>query len=233
MDAILEEIEAAKCIARFTVGGKQYGAIRNFRRFQRPKKPNSIHPMPPEFRTYVGLSDDSSELEPQREDGGGRMEDEGTTPYGSNEPTGVGAPPPSKKGLAKKGTRIAADWTPSQTNLDFAKSRGMPAPSIVTEAAKFRDHWLQKNDRDGVKRDWDAAWRTWVMRSCEWKGWAPVGEPSSGPPVTWIPMDDSRWGPLAEIYKSERGKPPIHYAGTNGMGFHFPNDLLAKFSVAA
>jgi hypothetical protein len=89
--ALLAELCVANLIARFQCAGKEYGAVRNFRRFQRPKKPNSIHPLPDEFRTYVALSGDSSEptdddagqvppkseLGPQMEDGGGRRKDVG------------------------------------------------------------------------------------------------------------------------------------------------------------
>lgn len=59
--AILAELETANLIRRFTVEGRQYGAVRNFCKFQRPKKPNSVHPLPSEFRTYVGSKAVSSE----------------------------------------------------------------------------------------------------------------------------------------------------------------------------
>lgn len=91
--ALLAELIAGEFVTRFEIDGKGYGAVRNFRKFQRPKKPNSIHLLPPEFRHYVGLTDDEGEPEkdksppvphqfptkeeksPQMEDGGGRMED--------------------------------------------------------------------------------------------------------------------------------------------------------------
>lgn len=59
----LAELESANCIASYEHGGRKYGAIRNFRRFQRPKRPNSAHFIPPEFRTYVGLSQSIPEQE--------------------------------------------------------------------------------------------------------------------------------------------------------------------------
>ena len=58
---LLDECLEHKQFARFTVDGKDYGVIRNFRGYQRPKKPKILYPMPGEFRTYAGLSDDSSE----------------------------------------------------------------------------------------------------------------------------------------------------------------------------
>jgi hypothetical protein len=92
----LAEIAAAQGICQFEIGSRQYGAIRNFRKYQRPKKPNAIHPITDEIRTYVALTGVSSEPEeveqvevdpvtpvsgeksPQMEDGGGKREEEGT-----------------------------------------------------------------------------------------------------------------------------------------------------------
>lgn len=59
---LLDELASHDMVRSFDNAGRKFGAIRNFRRFQRPKKPNSTHVMPPEFRNYVGLEGDSSEL---------------------------------------------------------------------------------------------------------------------------------------------------------------------------
>lgn len=93
MAALLDELIAGQFVIRFDLEGRSYGAVRNFRRFQRPKKPTATHLLPPEFRTYVGLSSETEEPHdiqpppvphqfptsggkpPQMEDGGGRMED--------------------------------------------------------------------------------------------------------------------------------------------------------------
>lgn len=89
--SLLSELVAADAIQEYDMNGRQYGAIRNFRKYQRPKKPNSVHPMTPEIGIYVALTEASSELDddeapsvppkgeiaPQMEDGGDKMEDEG------------------------------------------------------------------------------------------------------------------------------------------------------------
>lgn len=85
--AHLEELRAANMVANYEFQGRHYGAIRNFRKFQRPKKPNDVHPMPSDFRNYVYLPLDGSEAvgkqfgtdgeKPfQMEDGGGRRDKE-------------------------------------------------------------------------------------------------------------------------------------------------------------
>lgn len=85
--ALLSECEAAGVIKGFEEG-KRYGLVRNFCRYQRPKKPNYVHPMPAEFYTYVGLKEDGSvpvlhqsrtgsEKTSQREEGGNREDGKG------------------------------------------------------------------------------------------------------------------------------------------------------------
>lgn len=85
VEPLLEELVAGDFIKQFQKDNKLYGAVRNFRKYQRPKKPTCVHPLPQPLRTYVGLTDDSSppvphqfpteeEKSPQMEEGGGRME---------------------------------------------------------------------------------------------------------------------------------------------------------------
>lgn len=61
---ILEEIAQARFIRQYTVDGKAYGAVRNFRKFQRPKAPSAVHPLPHDMRTYVGLKPYDTETTP-------------------------------------------------------------------------------------------------------------------------------------------------------------------------
>lgn len=84
MEEILLELEENGFFKIFKNDSKSYGAVRNFRRFQRPKKPNSSGLLPPNFRTYVGLRATGSEpvgnqfgtggeKSIQREEGGGNI----------------------------------------------------------------------------------------------------------------------------------------------------------------
>jgi hypothetical protein len=79
--ALLGELVGANAICPYEIDGRKFGAIRNFRKFQRPKTPNDIHPSTADIRNYVGLPDANSEpfprkgeKAPQMEDGGGKME---------------------------------------------------------------------------------------------------------------------------------------------------------------
>lgn len=60
--ALLAELECADAIRRYEVDGRKYGAIRNFRRYQKPKTPNDVWPAPDEIRNYVGLAPIISKL---------------------------------------------------------------------------------------------------------------------------------------------------------------------------
>lgn len=96
--ALLVELEGAGAIRRYELNGKSYGAIRNFRKFQKPKTPNDIYPATPEMLAFVGLpsetkGDEAPSFPPkgetflpkgeksfQMEDGGGRGEEKEETP---------------------------------------------------------------------------------------------------------------------------------------------------------
>lgn len=66
---------------------------------------------------------------------------------------------------SKKGSRLSADWTPSEKNLSDAHDTGLPPQRIRQEADKFRDYWISKPGQGGVKLDWDATWRNWCRNA--------------------------------------------------------------------
>ena len=57
MAALLDEITASNQVLRYEIGGKAYGMIRNFQRFQSAKKPTFKHPLPsPETHLPAGYT---------------------------------------------------------------------------------------------------------------------------------------------------------------------------------
>ncbi|MGL4961463.1 MAG: hypothetical protein ACRC67_09535 [Inquilinus sp.] len=113
---LLEALERGRFICRFEVEGRPYGAIRNFCRWQRPKKPNAVHPTTPEVRAWTGSGGEpvgnqsrtGVEIQSRMEDVGGRMEE-------SSPPK-----PPSPGGNA---------------GADLADQRGPPDPGRPTGSA--------------------------------------------------------------------------------------------------
>lgn len=185
--ALLAELEAANMVRRYEHEGRQYGAVRNFCRYQRPKKPKSVHFMPSEFRTYVASEargseppeDDpppvppkseppgleaaevpkKTEKSPQMEDGGGRKE-ERTPPLASLAP--LPRPPDPR------GSRLPDDWALSDAVREWSIAEARAPPDLIErEVAKFRDYWRAKAGKDGRKSDWNAAWRNWLRKAME------------------------------------------------------------------
>lgn len=91
--ALLQELADAGIVLQFSADGKTLGAVRNFCKFQRPRKPKAWFPLTDDVRTFVALGSESvsedepeagpvpkksepvppkSEKPPQMEDGGGR-----------------------------------------------------------------------------------------------------------------------------------------------------------------
>src|SRR5438045_2176516 len=60
VDPLLTELSEAGLIKAIDVDGCKYGVVRNFVRFQRPKSPKEVHPLPSELRKYAGFNRDGS-----------------------------------------------------------------------------------------------------------------------------------------------------------------------------
>jgi hypothetical protein len=56
IEVLLSEIISANIVKQYEIEGRKYGAIRNFRLYQRPKTPNSVYPLTDEIREYVCLT---------------------------------------------------------------------------------------------------------------------------------------------------------------------------------
>ena len=110
--ALLDELKQSGHVMHYTAEGKWYGAIRNFQKFQRPKKPNSLYPQPVSVRKFVaavsvnsttgtelgteesGIGSPpvphqfptSAEKSPQMEEEGGRREDVAAVTVAARDP---------------------------------------------------------------------------------------------------------------------------------------------------
>lgn len=64
----------------------------------------------------------------------------------------------------KRGSRLPPDWKPAETELAWARAQN-PGLDVQREADKFRDFWIAKPGREGVKLDWAATWRNWIRNA--------------------------------------------------------------------
>jgi hypothetical protein len=85
---LLDELAQANVLRRFSVDDREYGAVRNFCKYQKPKKPAYKYPLAPELAAYVAVPGESSsppvphqfptgtEIGSLMEEGGGKRERE-------------------------------------------------------------------------------------------------------------------------------------------------------------
>ena len=67
-----------------------------------------------------------------------------------------------------RATRIAPDWTPSDSDKEAAlRILQMTPDEMQVVADEFRDYWLSKSD--GAMVDWSATWRNWIRRRAKWE----------------------------------------------------------------
>jgi uncharacterized protein YdaU (DUF1376 family) len=74
---------------------------------------------------------------------------------------------PKKAVSPKRGTRIEPDWQPSEIDRAYAASKGASPARIAREAEAFRNYWLGVAGEKGVKLDWPATWRNWILNGLE------------------------------------------------------------------
>lgn len=86
-------------------------------------------------------------------------------------------PEPPSGGPRKRGTRLPADWTPSDTERQYAAERNVNAER---ESEKFRNYWHAKSGSGAAKLDWSATWRNWVLTAAE-------RQPRPAPEHGWSP----------------------------------------------
>lgn len=202
---LLSELEGAGLIQSYIVEPNKYGAVRNFGNWQRPKKPNSVHPMPHDLRTYAGpkvssspprVSDDDSSSEPDTDELAG----------GSPPPPPQRCPVPPKSEIAPqmeegggrgekeekstslrsvtakavppdRGSRLPEAWAPGEEGAVYARQLGLD-PSHVFE--KFRGYWLSKPGKEARKTNWAMTWKTWCRNEAErGTGRLPLTRPES------------------------------------------------------
>jgi hypothetical protein len=163
---LLAEMVAHNQVRRFEIGGRQYGAIRNFAKFQKPKSPSYTFPEPPDWGSDAasssaiseidGVDDDafpqSGEIAPQME---GREEEE----VGEEEREGgrAGARP------APKRVSSLADLAVDDDLREFGSEHGKSADA---EIGRFADYCRAKGK---TYRDYRAAFKNW-LRPKDWEG---------------------------------------------------------------
>lgn len=69
----------------------------------------------------------------------------------------------------KRGMRLPEDWKPDEQGVAYALTI-LRADQLNPEIENFTDYWKAASGQKAVKRDWSAAWRTWVRNSVKFNG---------------------------------------------------------------
>ena len=112
-------------------------------------------------------------------------------------------------------TRLREDWKATDRDRTWAKTQGLDDGQINHAEGKFRDHWLQAPDRTGKKKDWAAAWRTWITNEIDWRKGAhnlPRAQAPAriGPAPVRIKVfvGTPQWAAWEKHWRQNRGGPP-------------------------
>ena len=180
---LLAELSGVDAIEQYEVDGKAYGAIRNFRKFQKPKTPNDIYPLPDDLRSYVGLDNiipeplpQNGEMFPPKEEKSFQMEE------GRGKREDIQKTNPSdcqKKPERQTKTKLPDDCPTAADKLKaeaYWHERHRPDLNAEDEAVKFRLHHTKHGNR---MASWEAAWQTWYVNAPEFKKPPARGSPDA------------------------------------------------------
>lgn len=165
---LMDEMVTCNSVKRFTSDDKSYGLVRNFCKYQRPKKPKYTHFMPNELRTYAGLNEDGSlqvlhqsstdtEKPPQREEGGDlRKEESGL---------GEGVKPARAKVLNSnfgRETALTIDFTASDETRQEIRGMGFGDEQYNNEFSKFIAYYMA---RGTLRPNWNSQLVSWFLHA--------------------------------------------------------------------
>ena len=235
IEALLGELVAADMVREFSVDGKNYGAVRNFCKYQRPKKPAYRFPIPDVLRTYIASKDISSEAvphqshtstenSPQMEDGGGSRREgkkkdiqavaKATRPERDEKFEEFKKSYPRRKG--------ANPWKPAKAQWDAALKQGSDADQIIAAVRNSTGF-----DREKIGTEYIPQAVKW-LRDRRFEDADPPQTNGSAATV-FIPVSSPKWGGLLARWREKNHTttgPPIKDNGS-GAGWYFPSEWVS------
>lgn len=67
----------------------------------------------------------------------------------------------------KKGCRLDPSWQLPKPWGEWAIAKGLTEAETRNQAERFRNYWIAVPGAKGVKLDWEATWRNWVLRAID------------------------------------------------------------------
>jgi len=67
----------------------------------------------------------------------------------------------------ERGSRLPADWQPSDIDRQFAARKGLSPPEVDRAAEHFRAHYHAQAGPNARRANWSAAWSKWVLNEVD------------------------------------------------------------------
>ncbi|RFD18726.1 hypothetical protein DY926_15225 [Komagataeibacter melaceti] len=142
VSALLDELAGADAITRYEHDGRSYGAVRNFGKWQKPKKPSRFCPMPEQVRKYAHTThiktDDEAKVSSEQD----KVETEDKVPSVPPKDATGSEPVPNQSGKSisegRKGGREEGNISPS---LRSGSSSSPSAEAKGPRSAEFDEFW--------------------------------------------------------------------------------------------
>lgn len=126
-----------------------------------------------------------------------------------------------------RGSRLSAEYQLPEPDSAYAAQIGVPAEHIAKQFERFRDFWIAKAGKDGVKLDWSATWRNWIRKFADDRGFAPTAEPGAAPKPAFTSVEPgtAQWAAWYE-FKRANGTPTrlMDEARNTGKPFAVPTE---------
>lgn len=132
---------------------------------------------------------------------------------------------------SKNGSRLPLDWAPSRDLVEKSASMGLSAAQFDREIEKFKNHWQAQAGPRGVKNDWDAAARNWMITAVE--RLSPPPRISAAPKPTTQAVWLKRGSPQWQAWTKSRGKEPYFSIRNGDEGAFFRTEWPEQDEVAA
>lgn len=227
IERYVSELISAGLLTEYEAGGKRFWHVTGWRH-QKIEKPTKKYPGPPnesqggddQSPTCRQPVDDRSTNDPPPVDPG--KESMGnTTSISLSVDTGGGPPskPEPPKKPDKRGHRLPDDWEPTDVGRAFAEREGFTPAEIGRIAEQFRDYWHAESGAKASKRDWSAAWRTWIRREQPGRGKPSTGPPgNNGPAFDVATLWDDEHEPANQIPADRQDDGAVQPAGAPDRG---------------
>ena len=161
----LKELSDTNHVHPYEVDGKAYGLLRNFHKYQSPRKPQFKLPVPDPIPTGYGLNPDYYTTESTLERhqlilGNGPVQDQSRT---STVEDRIGKDRIGKDGGPKGAHPLPDPFTVTKEMKEWARTNE-PSIDIERETLKFVDYWRGNGKK---KKDWTRTWQLWFRRSAD------------------------------------------------------------------